>query len=253
LLSSSGPQRFGEDARSLFEELQFFGGPLPRDLQETPISARTCGVQAAKLVACTVRKGRQDLQVLHSGKVGDREIGAEQAGEIVARFTWQPKPWLADAHLLRVHLRAPAGTTVGLPMQVNEPGAGESRQSVSLKSVSPDAGTSELVGKGSLASEPGIAVVELALQPGWYDRLAGGPLVVELRIPAPTGTPDTRAEGDAPKSSRRPAHPKPLAWFDGLTLVLRGGSPVSAPRSQNGPNALIDGAMFPRAGKARND
>jgi hypothetical protein len=203
LLSAAGPQRFGEEARSLFDELKFFGGPLPRDVQETPISARTCGVRAG-----LVRKGRHDLQIL--APVTD------EPQDVHARLTWSPRPWLSDAHLVRVHLRAPAGTRVGLVWPDAATKAGEAQTEDERTSLR----------RTSLTVEPGIAVIELPLPAGWYERLDGRPLVFDFQVPAGR-SPDGIAAGAAPEG-RKPGRAEPVAWFDGLTLVLGASAPPSA-------------------------
>ena len=189
LLTEAGPRGFGADARSLFDELKFFGGPLPRDVLETPISARTCGVRAGH-----VRKGRHDLQILPPKTAGAREA--------VARLTWQPRPWLADAHAVRIHVRAPVGATVSLPGLEALP-AGKREATITAAPAADGA-----------RDEPGTALVELALPAGWYPHLAGAPLVIEVRVPVAKNTTTTDRTG---------ASAQPVAWFDGLTLLLGTG------------------------------
>jgi len=222
LLTAAGAGSFGEEARSLFEELKFFGGPLPRVVREAPISARSCSVRSGE-----VRRGRQDLQILRpepsSAGPEPRTPAMNSVGTIDATLSWRPRPWQAEAHLLRVHLRAPAGTHVSIP-------------SVAAAGT---ASTAEVAGRGNnagtLASEPGLAVLDLPLAPGWYERLNGGPLLLEVRVSAATND-ETRAHASETRASGEVARRGVVAWFDGLTVVLASPQP-----DENAPAARLRG------------
>jgi len=182
LLTADGVKSLGAPARSLFRELAFFGGPLPRATQVRTVSPRLFELRAG-----TARRGRQEVRL-------EARDDATPAG---ATLAWRPPPVLADARILRVALRAPAGTTVAVTQVEREPLRAEVRH--------PDGG-----------SEPGVATVEIPLAADWYERLPDGRLELTLVVPAAAAAADEARA--TPGGSGRSKVVR--AWFDGVALVL---------------------------------
>ncbi|MDJ0521093.1 MAG: hypothetical protein QNJ90_03360, partial [Planctomycetota bacterium] len=137
---------------------------------------------------------------------------AADGKDTAARLAWRPPLALADARVLRVALRAPVGTTVALAQR----DGAEPRATVE---------------RAGGTSEPGVAVVELPLEGGWFERLPEGRLELRLTVPAGAAEPTTTTTTTRRRKSVR-------AWFDGISLVLGG---VSTPQAKSVPGAPAGG------------
>ncbi|MCA9317138.1 MAG: hypothetical protein H6806_08460 [Planctomycetes bacterium] len=153
-IAADGCHAFGDAEASLFRELRFFGGDVPPTPLERRVPARA-------------------LRFL-SGAASAQGAATRVPAGAVARWRWHVPDALACADLMRLDVDAPVGTTWRLP-----------QLGLSVASRSPEASTAVL--------EPGVAPLELMLAEGWFERLEGRPLEVELEVPAGERAADVHA------------------------------------------------------------
>ena len=152
LLSAQGPTAFGAPARSLFEELRLFGGPLPPPRLVRSVAAR----QFEPTTAGARRRG-------HALEL----VAASSGAAVSTALAWPAPAAVATAATLEVRLRAPVGTRVSLVQQPGE---------VSRPTA--------VVTEDGTQREPGTATVLLSLPATWHEHLERGQLTLQFDVPA---------------------------------------------------------------------
>ncbi|MGE0192859.1 MAG: hypothetical protein AB7T63_12555 [Planctomycetota bacterium] len=145
LLAAEGVHPFGEAEASLFRELRFFGGDVPPMPLERRVPARA-------------------LRFVSGAALAQGATTRVPAGS-VTRWHWRVPDALACADVLRLDVDGPLGTTWRLP-----------QLDLTVEARMSDATATAL--------EPGLAPLELTLPGGWFERLEGRPLEIQLDVPA---------------------------------------------------------------------
>ncbi len=224
---------------SLFRELRFFGGHVPRPLAQPRVHPRRFRVGGV-----VARTGRHEVSLGYrrsTKRDSERKQPETHAAYYIARLSYRPPPALADAQSIRVELRAPKGAAAWLL-----------REPIALKDLrvlkSPPA--SAVVNDANTAShEPSTAHFELALPRGWYAALNGRPLEIALWLPVSRAV---QNQGSGTPSSR-PSRFGRLGVFDGVTFVLEEGDGVyDTPRNDSNPCSIPSGNEPASTTKRRN-